>query len=225
MGSASLAWPGPRPLAALVLRVHQEGWHLPCTMDIPLRLQIVETLLCVRRGGAEEPRILTQYAQQTHFPHGAGEGAPWTPCPAGRCPLAVRVPSGDAGEYFLDVKQHRGQGNRQGTLVLPAGSGNPGREASGRRVGVSGETEFAVINVLPTCVVTDPSSTYIRQLETKVRLLEGDKPLVQVGRLGGDCRGECLLHPEVQHEPCPPPPLQGPPMSQLTGAFLPPSLP
>lgn len=33
--------------------------------------------------------------------------------------------------------------------------------------------------MLPACVVTDPSSTYIRQLETKVRLLEGDKPLAQ----------------------------------------------
>uniref|UniRef100_A0A8C0KF42 Coiled-coil domain containing 85C n=1 Tax=Canis lupus dingo TaxID=286419 RepID=A0A8C0KF42_CANLU len=36
----------------------------------------------------------------------------------------------------------------------------------------------------------DPSSTYIRQLETKVRLLEGDKPLAQVGWLGQAGSGE-----------------------------------
>lgn len=34
-----------------------------------------------------------------------------------------------------------------------------------------------------SCVLPDPSSTYIRQLESKVRLLEGDKLLAQVGRL------------------------------------------
>lgn len=61
----------------------------------------------------------------------------------------------------------------------------------------------SLINVLPACVVTDPSSTYIRQLETKVRLLEGDKPLAQVGWLGVDLGGQCPLHSEGQREPCP----------------------
>lgn len=70
-------------------------------------------------------------------------------------------------------------------------------------MGLSLETESAAINVLPTCVVTDPSSTYIRQLETKVRLLEGDKALAQVGWLGGDRGAQCLLHSGGQREPCP----------------------
>lgn len=39
----------------------------------------------------------------------------------------------------------------------------------------------------PPYVVTDPSSTYIRQLETKVKLLEGDKILAQVSQSWADC--------------------------------------
>lgn len=43
-----------------------------------------------------------------------------------------------------------------------------------------------MVNVPPTCVITDPSSAYIRQLESKVKLLEGDKLPAQVGWLGAD---------------------------------------
>lgn len=43
-----------------------------------------------------------------------------------------------------------------------------------------------MVNVPPTCVITDPSSAYIRQLESKVKLLEGDKLPAQVGRPGLD---------------------------------------
>lgn len=73
--------------------------------------------------------------------------------------------------------------------------------------------------MLPACVVTDPSSTYIRQLETKVRLLEGDKPLAQVGWLGVDLGGQCPLHSEGQREPCPRAPRAGAhPCPSLPGA-------
>lgn len=55
----------------------------------------------------------------------------------------------------------------------------------------------------PSRVIADPSSTYIRQLESKVKLLEGDKLPAQVGQLGA-----VPAAPEGQPEPSarPPPP-------------------
>lgn len=72
-------------------------------------------------------------------------------------------------------------------------------------MGLSLEPESATINVPPTCVVADPASTYIRQLETKVRLLEGDKPLAQVGWLGATAGGSahCALRVSVSPAPDP----------------------
>uniref|UniRef100_A0A8C0KDW6 Coiled-coil domain containing 85C n=1 Tax=Canis lupus dingo TaxID=286419 RepID=A0A8C0KDW6_CANLU len=69
----------------------------------------------------------------------------------------------------------------------------------------------------------DPSSTYIRQLETKVRLLEGDKPLAQVGWLGVDLGGQCPLHSEGQREPCPRAPRASGPACAVPELSSPPS--
>ena len=73
-------------------------------------------------------------------------------------------------------------------------------------VWVSLETESAAIDVLSACVVSDPSSTYIRQLEAKVRPLEGDKPLAQVGWPGEAAGGSahCTLRASVSPAACPP---------------------
>lgn len=59
----------------------------------------------------------------------------------------------------------------------------------------------------PLCVA-DPSATYVRQLETKVKLLEGDKLLTQVGWLRAGHRDA----------PAHPPTAPGPTLSQLTWA-------
>lgn len=77
-------------------------------------------------------------------------------------------------------------------------------------------------DVPPSCVITDPSSTYIRQLETKVKLLEGDKLPVQVGRPRVDLGDHVCGCPRAHVSPPPShPPLLCAPLSQRTWAPFP----
>lgn len=77
------------------------------------------------------------------------------------------------------------------------------------------------VNMPPlSCVIADPSSTYIRQLESKVKLLEGDKLPAQVGQLGEDL-GAVPAAPEGQPEPSTHPLLPCPPRSGFPGLLSP----
>lgn len=61
--------------------------------------------------------MLTRYAQETQFPRSVGEGAPWTPFPAVRCPLAVRVLSGMFGSTFWTRSMTEAEGIGTGHVV------------------------------------------------------------------------------------------------------------
>lgn len=118
--------------------------------------------------------------------------------------LVVGVPSGECWRgLVLDPRHRGGRGSRPGR----AGEDAPWLASAGVCVcvgaGGSSPTGDHVNVPPPSRVIADPSSTYIRQLESKVKLLEGDKLPAQVGQLGA-----VPAAPEGQPEPSarPPPP-------------------